>query len=312
MIEFIRIVKNNIRNYLPQDYKDARVVISEVSKINSTGYMGIGIIRKGENVTAYQRLEPFIEEYQAGTQIETILEELADSISIGKMEPVIDLYSFYDYEQAKKSLILKVCGTDGNELYLQDAPHTLVENLAITYHLLIHKTPGLYTCKIDHKLMEMWDITLEELHTDTLKSAPLLLPYKCSEITEVIHEMLGSAETNNDTVDADTGLLMYENCDRQDAAKWILTNEIGNAGAATLFYPEVMDQAAEKIGGSYFIIPSSIHEVVLIKKGEMPVNTMLSMIKEINRCITLPEEILSDQVYYYDAIQRRFGKAKEN
>ena len=56
-----------------------------------------------------------------------------------------------------------------------------------------------------------------------------------------------------------------------------------------------------------YIIPSSIHEVILLPdSGKEPDATALKeMIREVNSTQVAPEEILSDNLYYYDATDKR-------
>ena len=88
---------------------------------------------------------------------------------------------------------------------------------------------------------------------------------------------------------------------------YVLSNKERLNGAATLFYPGIMQLVASEFGGSYYILPSSIHEVILIPDdGNMDIEFLLSMVTSINKDGLLPEDKLTDSVYYYDAEKNKF------
>ena len=92
----------------------------------------------------------------------------------------------------------------------------------------------------------------------------------------------------------------------------VVTNEMKVNGASALFYPEVMDQLAEKIGGNFFILPSSVHEsLVLPDDGSQSIGDLKAMVMEVNATQVDPVDRLSDDVYHYDAQDKVFEKAQD-
>ena len=86
----------------------------------------------------------------------------------------------------------------------------------------------------------------------------------------------------------------------------VLTNSRRYLGAACILYRGVLERFAKKLGENLYILPSSVHEVILLP--ETKVNSsknLLRMVMEVNRTQLAPEEVLSDTVYYYD---RKSGK----
>ena len=81
-------------------------------------------------------------------------------------------------------------------------------------------------------------------------------------------------------------------------------------GAAALFYPGIMKQAAALMEGSYYILPSSVHEVILLPEECAPdFRELEKMVRQINRSQVLPEDRLSDHVYHYDHARDLFERA---
>ena len=85
-----------------------------------------------------------------------------------------------------------------------------------------------------------------------------------------------------------------------------------NSGAGVLAYQDFMDQAAEKIGGDFYVIPSSIHEILLVPdNGEVQAEGLKEMVQEVNATEVSPEEKLSDNVYHYDSKEHIFELAEK-
>jgi hypothetical protein len=81
---------------------------------------------------------------------------------------------------------------------------------------------------------------------------------------------------------------------------YILTNQKGINGASCLLYENVIRQFAGQINSDLYILPSSIHEIILIpKKQNMKKETFTQMVEDVNRTQVAVEEVLSDHVYHY-------------
>lgn len=83
---------------------------------------------------------------------------------------------------------------------------------------------------------------------------------------------------------------------------YVATNTDNSIGAAILLYDGVLKTFAEQTGGDFYILPSSIHETMFVPAyGKRDDAFMLSMVRNVNRENVAPEEVLSDNVYYYHA-----------
>lgn len=90
----------------------------------------------------------------------------------------------------------------------------------------------------------------------------------------------------------------------------VVTNEDRVNGAATMFYPGVMDEIGEKLGGNFFVLPSSLHETIVVPNdGNMEYKALLAMVTEINATEVNKQDKLTDQVYHYDVTDKVFEKA---
>lgn len=89
----------------------------------------------------------------------------------------------------------------------------------------------------------------------------------------------------------------------QDVAPFfVLSNSDHLFGAAALFYPGTLEMIFRRIGGNYFVLPSSIHEMVILKDvGDCDARSLAEMVKSVNEKEVDPREQLGNKVMYYDA-----------
>ena len=72
-------------------------------------------------------------------------------------------------------------------------------------------------------------------------------------------------------------------------------------GAACMFYPGVLEDFGKKLGRDFYLLPSSVHEVILVPADEtVSKEALWEIVTDINRTQVAEEEILADSVYYYD------------
>lgn len=87
---------------------------------------------------------------------------------------------------------------------------------------------------------------------------------------------------------------------KPDISMYILTNRCRQFGAAEILSKSVMRSIAEQIGDKFVVLPSSLHEVVVLKAGKKTsYEKFADMLKEVNATQLSEEERLSDHVYVY-------------
>lgn len=83
----------------------------------------------------------------------------------------------------------------------------------------------------------------------------------------------------------------------------VLTNEKGCYGAAAITNPIVLQQLKSYFKRSFYILPSSIHEVLLMPIDTIPDITpdeLATLVQGINQSIVEEKDWLSDHVYLFD------------
>mgnify|MGYP007033849887 CR=1 FL=1 len=126
------------------------------------------------------------------------------------------------------------------------------------------------------------------------------MPYEIKSITEVLCDIIQSEHPE------DFNRNDYMEDFSSNIPMFVLSNIHKVEGAACILYSSILADFAETINSSFYIIPSSIHEVLLLpSENNTEYAEIKSMIKEINDTQVSVEEILSYSLYFYD---RKTGK----
>lgn len=81
---------------------------------------------------------------------------------------------------------------------------------------------------------------------------------------------------------------------------YVLSNQHRLNGSSCILYQHLLHDFARRIGSDFYILPSSVHEVLLIPAdNQISMSTLSSMVRDVNSSQLAREEILSDHVYYY-------------
>lgn len=87
---------------------------------------------------------------------------------------------------------------------------------------------------------------------------------------------------------------------------YIATNANNLYGSCCLLYENALEIFAEMIGRNYYILPSSLHEILLVPEDDDANAAVLTaMVQDVNITSLCPDEILSNHIYYYDQSRKK-------
>ena len=239
------------------------------------------------------RLKEIYQNVEDGEDIDhavyKMVNTIEDNISVVK-EKEQDVKSFItDYEKVKDNTYLRLI--PGDSPVLKSTPHKMIEDMAlvVNVHLDSFSDENGRSCVVvSTPLMEMYGIDEAQLFADAEKNSLANEPIVFKPLVDMIKDLISNDEVPNPE---DVGIVTY-----------IVTNKSGFQGAAVAGYPDFAEKAAEAIGGSFYILPSSVHEFILIKDDGTPKAKDLNrMIKNVNETVLEPRDVLSAQCYHYDA-----------
>lgn len=289
--EFTEQIKKQILSYLPEEYANADVTIQEITKNNDQKYHAMCIKRPGDRIVPNVYLDGYYEMHQNGRDMNSILTVLAKVYRESIMEST-ELLSFHtnEYESVKDRLYVTALNRDNNQNYLKDAVHKDIADMDITAAVRVlcenREGEGTASFLVKNSMLECWGISGEELYEQALKNTEHIFKPECYSMSEILSEC-DEEETKSKE------LLPYE--------MYLLSNDAKLNGATVMLYPNLLQEIGEATKSNFFILPSSVHELILIKdNGKMSAEEFQRMVMEINRTQVAPEEVLSDEVYSYD------------
>ena len=285
---FVTSIKDAIYDQIGPGMK---VQLHTTLKNNGNERIGISISDRQVNIFPTIYLEEFYEHYQKGISLETIVEDILTLYNEIKMDHSLDIEFLKDYSDVKSKIAHRLVNTARNSTQLEGVPHFYFHDLAIVFYVLYQEEDfGNATIPITNDLMKLWGITIGELYKCAMNNTPHLLPASFKPIHSVVEELLGH------TIDA---------AELPDNMMYVLTNPLRSFGASCILYPGMLEDIACRLGENFYVIPSSVHETIILPESNGPTREhLLEMVKEINETELCLEEILSDNVYYYDFQKR--------
>lgn len=292
--EFVEKLVQDLPGRLSGRFAHAEIRIREIHGPGGA-YRGLIVSTDRDEGIPIVNLEEYYSLYKDGTDWDSLMYSMADFIENFSLVP--DMRWLHHYDNVKDSLFLKLCDAKRSEPWLKDVPHRTVEGLAITCRVRLDvQCDGICSISVNNGMLEQYGISEEQLLEDAELSSQRMFPILIEPLENMVQRWL-----------PDFGGLIY-------SPVMVLSNQSLMNGAAALFYPGSMDIAAALIKGGYYILPSSIHEVILVPDClDMNCRDLEEMVRKINRTQVAPEELLTDQVYHYDRECRRFetGRAFE-
>lgn len=201
-----------------------------------------------------------------------------------------------DYDNVKDFLFMRVINLNTNKELLENVPHTIVGDLAITYHVMIQTTSEKFcSAKITNQLLNKYGINVIKLHKDAEISSPkMMIP----EVVPIETLLLGVPEE-----------IAYLDKNKQLI---IVTNEHKTDGAASMFYPNILNDIAHKLDNDLYIIPSSIDEVLILSdSSELNYQHVKNTLDYVNKTIVDDEHKLSNELYHYSKDEHLLEKVDD-
>lgn len=251
-----------------------RTELYTVTKNNGTRRTGILFKQEDSNLAPTIYLEEFYQKYLEGQQVPDLADSICSIYQEIRVKKSCDCQNLFDFEHVKEHIVYKLIRRDANEELLKQIPYEPFLDLAVVYYIQIDNTRfGSASIQIRNEHLRYWRVEKEEIRRLAEKNTPRIYPVQIQQIVR----------------------FMY-----------VATNKQCSLGAAVMRYPNLWEKVRGMIGEDFYILPSSIHEVILVPESfGMEPERMAEMVKEINQTGVAPEEVLSDSVYYFDGEEIR-------
>ena len=295
--QFKERIEEDLHQALADHGIDANLSQHHVEKLNAS-YDAISVTPEGSHIGVNANLSAMFEAIENGQDYNEVVSRASESIIAGiENTPEINVEDLTIYDEMKSKLAMEVVSADRNAEMLENVPHEQMEDMAVVYRLILGQdSEGRSSVLVTNDLMEQFGVTHEQLHDDAMISAPEIRPSEIRGMSVVMTEMMGPG--------------MIPEIDPADEQMFVAGVSDNIHGAGVIAYPNFFEDAAEKLGGDFYVLPSSIHEVLLVRdNGEMTAKDLEAIVREVNATQVAPEEQLTDHVYHYDSKEHVFEMA---
>ena len=299
--QFVELVAAHILEYLPDSYRESKVEVLERAKNNDILLHGL-TIRKGDKdkeAVPIIYLEPYYDAHRfEGKDMEDIMHEIArDYQKIAKDIPDFDLPEMTP-EGIRDKLFVKLVNTRSNQDRLKDLVRLPVEGgFTLTAYINMDSLSGNAMIQVTRDMAAGMGYEERELMRDAMKNTVAAHPAKLIEMQKVMMDMAGLRKLT-----PEDNLLSNSPAPVEDFTMLILSNTDLYFGAAALFYPEIKQRIADITGGSFYILPSSVHELIILPdNGTQDERALAQMVRSVNSAEVAPEEQLGNKLLYYNA-----------
>jgi len=292
MKEFTEKMKAEIRPYLPEDMKDVIIDDTEVVKMNDQKLHGLAFKMPGIDAAPTLYIDEMYEACRSGVaSIEELASEMADMYLASRdavAPPEVDL----SYDNVKDKLTVRLLEKKRNHEFLSTMPYMSVgHGLAVIADINMGEDRGGdWRIAINNGVLESLGVDKERLFSDAMSNAREYAPASLVDMSSALFspEKVNLLEREEPIAPEDIG------------GMYVLTNSTGSLGAAALFYPDVKEKAAVLLGGDYYILPSSVHEVILVPAAAgINEKELCDMVKQANRTVVEAHDVLSDNVLLF-------------
>lgn len=271
---------------------DTQITVQDIIKNNDTHLDGLTILSAGQNLSPTIYLNHYYNQYTGGKLLSEIEDDILDIYHNNRLSNTIDVSFFTNYDKVKSHIVFKLINYERNHELLQQVPHYHFLDLAVVFICLLTSSSSdnsAATILIYNHHLNYWNITNDDLYTLAKQNTPKLLTYDLRNMTDVLKELFSIDYISNNVSEEIPVYPIY-----------VLTNQYKLNGSSCILYHNLLQDFANHLNCDLFILPSSVHEVLIIPvKNQTTSQELSNMVKDVNSSQLSREEVLSDHVYYF-------------
>ena len=277
--QFILAMMERVKDRLSEETLVER---QEILKNNGVRLVGISIRKEGEIAAPIIYMEEYYGEYCAGASIEALTAHLLEILQKVPPLPMYDFEEFFDFDKIKYRIVYKLINAKKNAKLLKKVPNLPILDFAIVFYVMV-SVEECESCSIliRNEHMNEWKLPISILYQYAKSNTPRLCPYVIKPLEEMFEESSFDVVPQSSLI--------------------VLTNDRNVNGASAILYPDMPKHIFEYVGKNYYLLPSSIHEFLIVSDSDL-INPLKlrEIVRDINTNLVDREEFLSDNIYYFN------------
>lgn len=283
---------NKVANGVSEILGDEMVVeLQEVTKVNLS-LDGLTIRKQGENIAPTIYLNQYFNQFNDGRAMDDIVRDIIKVYENNQPENIMNVFKtedFYDFDKMKEKIVLKVINTERNLDLLEQVPNLEMEGLGLSVVFYVSLMTGEQSAGIliKNEHLKLWEKTVSDLLTVAEINTNRMHAFVIKSMNEVLSGMFGFEE---DLIPDDVPAL------------YVLTDKHNTFGASQLYLKDKIREFAEKNNCDVYILPSSVHELLLLRADFPNVEPeyLKEMVCEVNATEVSDEDFLCDGAYKFE------------
>lgn len=286
--------KNTILIMMQKKHPDKTISIQQIHRNNQVIYDALVMYECQNDCAPTIYLIDYYKDFCKGSPLNQIIDSILAFYDSQKADSQFDVSFFYSFDQAKDKIIFKLINYSKNKELLETIPYVRYLDLAIVFY-----------CTVDSNLFSQASILIQNHHISfwntnkasvlhyAKKNTPSLFPSEFKKIYDIFQENSNGSFSKDFFLDAQENITC-------NIPMYVLTNLNKTHGAACILYENMLSKISSTLESDYYILPSSIHELIIIPvKSNARYQELSEMVSSINASQLAYEEILSDHVYFY-------------
>ena len=284
--QFVQAVEKHVKETAREEL---RITVHTSQKNNGVCRRGLLFSEEQTNISPAIYLEEYYRRFELGYPVEEIAKDILRLYDRMRFPGSWKDIELLDYEAVRDKIVYRLVNREANRERLKEIPYVSYLDLAIIFYVLLDSGEnGTASMLVKNSHLKQWQVSWTEIYKRACNNTMRLLPYDFLSM---------SAAIGLDDV-------MFKEEDM-----FVLTNTLRCYGAAAILYPGRLRAIGEYLGEDYYILPSSVHETIILRAGTAPDREDLDdMVAQINRTEVEDEEVLSDHAYFYDRDHDRLEK----
>ena len=285
---FAEMMRDLVKDRLGDGYD---VNLRDVMKNNGTELTGLSIGAKDARIAPTIYLEGFEERFEQGRI--SVNEAVEEIIKVFRKEDDQDAGSLYEIfsnvEEIYKRVCPKIINAERNAELLKTVPFVKFLDLAEIFVVKMEIGGNTGNVTINNDLVERLGIDIEKLKKSAygnMKKRGIEQKSLSSMIKDLIF---------------DSGEVPEELNEPEGISMMVVTNRERYNGACCMIDPEIFVNMSEKMGCDLYVLPSSIHEIIVVPAvSQCNEDELRDMVRDVNRSSVSNEDFLSDTLYRYN------------
>lgn len=287
--KFYNDITTAVQKHLGEDW--TAELLTNVTKNNGTNRVAMVLYKNDDKIRPQIYLEKYYEDYQRGKELQEIVEDVLKMYksAMKDINPK-NLERLEEWTNIKERLALRIVSKERNQEELYNLVYEEICDLVAIATICVERNgEGVKSIRITQDLARKWNVSNEEILEAAKENTATLFPPKIQDLYEFVQNM----------VDISKEELSQGRKNFPDLQ--ILTNDLCINGATVIMYDSFMKEVYERLGGKFIILPSSVHEVLVVPlEDSVYIPYLQEVVESINQRFVAEDEILSDNVYMYD------------